>query len=724
MHYLMELEARKATQTAPSRRQFIQAIGLTGGALLIGVGARAEITADSTGNAMRFNAFIKISADSQVTILVKHLDFGQGVITGLATIVAEELDADWQQMTWEFAPADALRYNNLLWGPFQGTGGSTSIANSWQQLRLAGAATRQMFVNAAAKAWKIPADQVRIAKGVVSAGQQQASFGELLALAAAETPSNHPPLKNPSDFTLIGKTLTKLESNDKIHGKAVYTSDLQLPDMLTALVLFPPKLGATLKNFDDSAAKKIAGFVRCVALPRGVAVVANGFWAAKSAREQITANWDLSACETRSSEAMFADYARLAEGPGTEVKKDGDSLAAMSDSALKGKHITAEYRLPYLAHAPMEPMSCIAKVTPGHCELWYGAQIHTHDQNDIGALLGIAAEKVTIHTQLAGGSFGRRACTKDYVYHAVDIARQLPGRPIKLLYSREDDIRGGFYRPMAVHKVQGKVSSKGDIQAWHHHAVAQPIFAGTPLAAYATGPVEPPITEGLLDLPYRIQNLGIYGTEAKTPITGLWWRSVGHSGNAFVVETFIDQLAEAAHIDPLAFRRQLLKGHTRWLDVLNLAAEKSDWGTRLGKDKARGIAVHKAMGSWVAQVAEITRKAKTFTVDRVVCAIDCGLAINPDNVRAQMEGSIGFALGAVFGENLTLNNGAVVQDNFHTYTPLRFHQMPKVEVHIVPSAEPPTGVGEPGVPPLTPAVANAVFALTGKPVTSLPITLG
>jgi len=710
---------------ATSRRCFIKALSLSGGALLIGSGltipveAAKEISQDTNG--LAFNAFLKITPDNRVIVVIKHLDKGQGVTTGLSTIVAEELDADWQQVGWEFAPADAKRYNNLFWGPVQSTGGSTSIANSWQQLREAGAAAREMFVKAAAEKWQVDTAAVSVQNGVVSAGKYSANFGELLELAAKQAPPEAPTLKAPDKFTLIGQSLPRIDSLEKTTGKAVYTQDIQLPGMLTALIVFPPKLGGVLLSFDDKAAKKIAGFIGAVKISRGVAVVAENYWSAKKARDVISAKWDLSACETRSSDALFQDYAALAAKPGTVVSEKGDAATVIADESVAGSVVEMEFHVPYLAHAAMEPMNCVAKVEKKHCELWYGAQAHTFDQNEIAGLLSIAPENVKINTLFAGGSFGRRACTSDYVIDAVEVAQHFQGKPIKMLFTREDDMQAGRYRPMAVHKVTGKVTTKGKLLAWQHHAVSQTIMRGTPFGTWFDQPIEPPITEGFADLPYATDNLSVQGTEVKTPITGLWWRSVGHSGNAFVVETFVDQLAFAAKKDPLEFRRALLKGDARRLGVLNLAAEKADWGSALPKGKARGIAVHKAMGSWVAEVAEVSIQDKTLHVEKVVCAIDCGIAINPDVIKAQMEGSIGFALGAVLGEQLTIEEGAVAESNFHQYFPLRFNQMPEVEVYIVPSAEAPSGVGEPGVPPLTPAVANAVFALTGQPVSALPI---
>lgn len=728
----MNFLKRQAIQTqddsgsaALSRRTFLQAMG-AGGGLLIGSGFLAGSAAVnavdkiSAGNsAPVFNAFLKIAPDSQVTLVVKHLDMGQGVSTGLTSIVAEELDASWEQMQWEFAPADASRYNNLFWGPAQGTGGSSSIANSWLQLREAGAAARAMLVAAAAAEWKVPAEEIRVSKGIISHGQHSSSFGALVAKAALLPAPQKPALKDPKDFQLIGKTIPRKDSNEKTNGTAIYTQDIQLPGMLTALVAYPPQLFGKVKKVDATKAKASPGVVAVVEFPRGVAVVAENFWAAKKARELLNIEWDLSACETRSSAELFNACHAAANKTGAVVKTAGDAIATLASA--EGV-ISAQYELPYLAHAAIEPLNCVVQAGSNHCELWFACQMPTVDQQQVAAALGIKPEQVTINTLYAGGSFGRRACPSDYVVDAAHIAKQLPGRAVKMLWTREDEILNGRYRPMAVHHVRGAVSADGKALAWQHHAVAQAILRGTPFEAMIQGPVDGTVAEGIDDMHYAIPNLQVQATEIPIKVSTLWWRSVGHSGNAFVVETFIDQLAQAAKKDPVIFRRELLADTPRALGVLNLAAEKSAWGKSLPKGVTRGIAVHKSFGTWVAQVAEVRVKADgSFKVERVVCAVDCGVAVTPDVIRAQMEGGIGMGLSAALGEAITLNKGVVEQTNFHTYPLLRIDSMPKVEVHIVPSAEMPSGVGEPGLPPIAGAVANALFAATGKAITRLPL---
>lgn len=712
-----------SNSSAVSRRTFLQAVS-AGRGLLLGSGflaGSASVAAAQSlaADAPVFNAFIKITPDSKVTMVVKHLDMGQGVSTGLTSLVAEELDASWEQMHWEFAPADASRYNNLFWGPTQGTGGSSSIANSWMQLREAGAAARAMLVAAAAAEWKVPAEEIRVSKGIVSHGKHSSSFGALVAKAALLPVPQKPAVKDPKDFQFIGKTIPRKDSPEKTNGQAIYTQDIQLPDMLTALVAYPPQLFGKVKKVDASKAKASPGVVSVVEFPRGVAVVAKNFWAAKKARALLNIEWDLSACETRSSEELFNACHALAEKTGHVLKNEGDSAGALTSAK---NVIAAKYELPYITHAAIEPINCVVKVEKKQCELWFACQMPTIDQQEVAAATGVKAEQIKINTLYAGGSFGRRACPNDYVVDAANIAKQVPGRAIKMVWTREDEILNGRYRPMAVHHIRGAVSPDGKALAWQHHAVAQAILRGTPFEGFIRGAVDGTVAEGIEDMHYAIPNLQVQASEIPIKVSTLWWRSVGHSGNAFVVETFIDQLAKAAKKDPVIFRRELLANTPRALGVLNLVAEKSDWKKSLPKGVTRGIAVHKSFGTWVAQVAEVRVNAdKSFKVERVICAVDCGVAVNPDVIRAQMEGGIGMGLSAALGEAITLKNGVVEQSNYHQYQLMRISAMPKVEVHIVPSAEMPSGVGEPGLPPIAGAVANALFAATGKPVTKLPL---
>jgi isoquinoline 1-oxidoreductase beta subunit len=708
-----------------TRRTFLQAASV-GGGLLIGSGlltsgaAVAATDKKSVENsAPIFNAFLKITPDNKVTMVIKHLDMGQGVSTGLTSLVAEELDASWEQMGWEFAPADASRYNNLFWGQSQGTGGSSSIANSWMQLRQSGAAARAMLVAAAAVEWKVPAEEIRVSNGIVSHGERSSGFGALVAKASLLPVPQNPPVKDPKNFTLIGKTIPRKDSVDKTSGKATYTQDIQFAGMLTALVAYPPQIFGKVKKIDAAKAKASPGVVAVVEIPRGVAVVANNFWSAKKARDLLKIEWDLSACETRSSDELFKACHDLAAKKGHVVKNEGDTAAVLA----KAKNvIEAKYELPYLTHAAIEPINCVVRAEKNNCELWFASQMPTVDQQQVAAAIGIKSEQVKINTVYAGGSFGRRACPSDYVVDAANIAKQVPGRAVKMVWTREDEILNGRYRPLGVHHIRAAVSPDGKVTAWQHHAVAQAILRGTPFEAMIRGPVDSTVAEGIDDMHYAIPNVQVQASEIPVKVSTLWWRSVGHSGNAFVMETFVDQLAKAAKKDPVIFRRELLAQEPRALGVLNLVAEKAEWKKSLPTGVSRGISVHKSFGTWVAQVAEVRINTdKSFKVERVVCAVDCGVAVNPDVIRAQMEGGIGMGLSAALGEAITLKNGVVEQTNFHNYPLMRIDAMPKVEVHIVPSAEIPSGVGEPGLPPIAGAVANALFAATGTPITKLPI---
>lgn len=711
----------------PGRRFFLQVAAMAGGGFAIGFGGFPE-TAEAAPFAP--NAFVRIGGDNSVTVIIKHLEMGQGVSTGLPTLVAEELDADWEQVRFEAAPADAGRYSNLLWGQAQGTGGSTAIANSWEQLRSAGAAARAMLVAAAAQQWRVPAAEIVVAKGVVSHGAtgRKARFGELAGAAAHLPVPRDIKLKDPKDFKLIGAPLPRKDSRDKTDGSAVYTLDIRLPGLLTALVAHPPLFGAQVKSFDAAKAKAIKGVVEVVRIPSGVAVLAEDFWTAKRGRDALAVEWDDSAANKLGSVEIMARFKELARNPGATARQDGNAAKALVGAA---KQIEAEFEFPYLAHAAMEPLNCVVKLDRDGCEIWNGEQMQTGDQFAVAALAGLKPEQVRLNMLYAGGSFGRRANPKaDYVLEAVGIAKALQGtalagRPVKLQWTREDDMRGGYYRPMYYHRIAAGLDGQGRPVAWHHRLVGQSIAAGTPFAAMLVKDgIDHTSVEGARNLPYQIPNVWVdlHSPDIGVPVQ--WWRSVGSTHTAFSTETFIDELAAATGQDPVAFRRGLLARHPRHLGVLDLAAEKAGWGSPLPKGMGRGIAVHESFNSYVAEVAEVRVAADgSFRVERVVCAVDCGLAINPDVVRAQMEGGIGFGLAAALTGAITLEGGRVAQSNFHDYPVLRIDAMPKIEVYIVPSAEKPTGVGEPGTPVIAPAVANALHAATGQRLRTLPLRL-
>jgi len=704
-----------------TRRRFLQSTALGGAALLVGVrlDGRQALAADDV---FAPNAFVRIAPDNTVTIIGKHLEMGQGSYTGLAVILAEELDADWSQIRVEAAPADVTRYNNTKWGPIQGTGGSTSLAESWEQLRRAGATARAMLVEAAAQEWGVPASEITVDGGVVShaASNRRATFGELASKAAALTPPAQVTLKDPKDFKLVGKRVPRLDGSAKTDGSAKFTMDFAEPGMLTALIARPPRFGATVKWVDTIGARRVKGVTRVVQVPAGVAVVATSFWAARKGREALRVAWDESRAETRGSDELFAAYRVLAGRPGTSARREGDAAGALRGAT---RVLEAFYEFPYLAHAPMEPLDAVVRLGADGCDLWAGSQIPTVDQQVVATIVGLPPAKVRVHTMLAGGSFGRRATPNgDVAGEAAAVAKAVGGdKPVKVVWTREDDIQGGRYRPLYVHRLRAGLDAQGNIVGWEHRIVGQSILQGTPFEGMVKNGVDATSVEGASTLPYAIPNITVELHTTRVGVPVLWWRSVGSTHTAFSTETFLDELAQAAGRDPLEVRRTLLAKHPRHRATLDLAAEKAGWGEPLPPGRARGIAVHESFESVVAQVAEVSRRPDGLPkVERVVCAVDCGTAINPDVVRAQMEGGIGFGLAGALWSEITLVRGRVQQRNFDGYRPLRINDMPAVEVHIVPSGAAPTGVGEPGVPPIAPAVANALYQLTGQRVRRLP----
>ena len=715
----------------PSRRTFLKAagafaaVGLTIGFEWAGTGRRA-LAATMPDATFAPNAFLRVAPDNSVTVIAKHVEMGQGAYTGIATIVAEELDANWQDVRVESAPADAKRYANLAFGTIQGTGGSSAMANSWMQLREAGAKARAMLVSAAAAQWQVPASELTTLDGSVhhAATNRTATYGSLASAAARLPVPDTVTLKSPKDFRLIGHHLPRVDVPPKTNGTAQFTLDVTFPGMLVALLQRPPLFGATVKSFDASAAKAVPGVVSVVQVPGGVAVVAKGFWAAKQGRDALKVEWDDSKAEKRSSDAIMAEYRQLAEQPGMSARKDGDATKALAGAVKK---ISASYAFPYLAHAPMEPLDAVVKLTADSCEIWAGDQFQTVDQANAAHTAGLDPQQVKIHTLYAGGSFGRRANTQsDYIVEAVSIAKALGanGTPVKLQWTREDDIHGGLYRPMYFHKLDAGLSADGKLVGWRHRIVGQSILAGTPFASVMVkNGIDGTSVEGAANVAYAIPNISVELTTTQTGVPVLWWRVVGSSHTAFAVEAFMDEAAHAARKDPFVFRRDLLAHEPRMRGVLELAAQKAGWDPAkpLPKGRGRGIAVAEAFKTFVAQVAEVSvDKDGNVKVERVVCAVDCGTPINPDVIAAQMEGGIGFGLGAALHSAITLKDGKVEQNNFDGYQVLRFAEMPKVEVHIVQSGEAPTGVGEPGVAPVGPAVANAIFAATGRRIHSLP----
>jgi isoquinoline 1-oxidoreductase subunit beta len=705
-----------------SRRGFLMSSALVGGSLILGVHVPALARASDAAAAEPFapNAFVRIAADGTVTVIANHSEMGQGVYTSLAMLVSEELEADWSKVRVESAPVAPI-YNHTVYG-IQMTGGSSSSWSEFERLRQAGATARQMLIAAAAQTWNVDAASCRAEKGEVihAASNRRAAFGTLVEKAAAIAPPKDVPLKDPKDFKLIGKGTKRIESREKTDGKGVFGLDVTLPGMLVAVVARPPVFGGKVKSFNADKTKSIAGVRQVVQIDSGVAVVADGFWQAKLGRDALQIEWDDGPLGTLDTKTQGAEYAQLASRAGAVARKEGDTIKTLADAKTK---IDAVYELPYLAHAAMEPLNCVADVRADGCEVWTGTQFQTADHAAAAMAAGLPAEKVKLHTTLLGGGFGRRAAPDSHFVREAVLVSKAIGKPVKVIWTREDDTRGGYYRPRALHTISGAIGADGNPVAWQQRVVCQSFMAGTPFEAFAIkNGVDDTAVEGSREIPYACPNLQVDWQRAPGGIPTLWWRSVGHSHTAFAVESFIDELAHAARKDPFEYRRALLTQHPRHKRTLELAAEKARWGSSLNAGRARGIAIHESFGSIICQVAEVSvSKDGRPRIHRVVCSIDCGLTINPEGVKCQMESGIAFGLSAALYGQITFDKGRVVQRNFHDYPVLRMNEMPLVETHIVPSTEKPGGVGEPGVPPTAPALTNAIFAATGKRIRSLPI---
>ncbi|HMK36640.1 MAG TPA: xanthine dehydrogenase family protein molybdopterin-binding subunit, partial [Desulfomonilaceae bacterium] len=666
------------------------------------------------------NAFISIGSNEVVTIFANHSEMGQGPYTSLPMLVAEELECDWTKIRVVAAPVDPA-YNHTQFG-IQATGGSTTVSSEWERLRTAGASAREMLLTAAANTWSVDKTSCRAENGaVIHPTGKKLTYGQLAAKAAELSAPGDVRLKNPSEFTIIGKSMPRLDTPEKTNGAGIFGIDVVIPGMLTAIVARLPVFGAKVVSFKADKAMAVPGVKDVIQVPSGVAVVASGFWPAKVAADALEVVWDEGPHADLSTETMREQYASLAKDPGLVARKEGDGQESLQKAA---KTITAEYEVPYLAHAPMEPLNCVVDLRAEGCDIWTGTQFQTMDRSAAAEVAGLRPEQVKIHTTLLGGGFGRRANPEsDFVVEAVHIAKSA-GQPVKVIWTRENDMKGGWYRPMWYDRISGGLDTNGNVVGWHHRIVGQSISTGTLFeGAMMIDGIDAQSVEGSADMPYEIPNFLVDLHSPKIGVPVQWWRSVGHSHTAFVVESFIDELAHAAGKDPYEFRRKLLAHHPRHKAVLELAAQKAGWGSRLPEGRGRGIAVHRSFSSFVAQVAEVSVSSDgAVRVHGVVCAVDCGRVTNPDTVEAQMQGGIVYGLTAALYGAITLKSGRVEQSNFHDYPMLRVKEMPEVQVWIVPSQEPPTGVGEPGVPPIAPAVGNAIFALTGKRIRRLPIS--
>jgi isoquinoline 1-oxidoreductase beta subunit len=708
-----------------ARRDFLKTSATIGSGLWISayvpeLAARAARNAAANGTLFAPNAFVRIAADETVTVIINHSEMGQGIYTSLPMLLNEELEADWSKIKIEAAPVDAA-YNHTVFG-LQMTGGSTTTPSEWERFRKMGAMARFMLIDAAAQKWAVPASGCRVEKGVVihAPSGRKATYGSLAAAASQLKPPANIPLKDPKQFTLIGKPTRRLDTPSKINGTAQFGLDVHLPGMLFALVARPPVFGGKMVSFDAAEALKIKGVRAVEQVPSGVAVIADRFWSAKLGREELKISWDDGENAKLSTSQMLADFSKQSASPGTVAKKAGDPAAALAAAA---KSITAEYDVPYLAHAMMEPLNCVVDLRSDSCEIWTGTQFETVDRANAAQVAGLPPEKVQIHTTLLGGGFGRRSNpASDFVVEAMHVAK-IAKAPVKVVWTREDDLAGGWYRPMWHDRFAAGLDAQGNPVAWTHTIVGQSILTGTAFEPYGVKDgIDSASVEGAADLLYGIPNLQVDLHSPKIGVPVQWWRSVGHSHTGFSVEGFFDEVAHAGGKDPYELRRKLLANQPRMSAVLQLVAEKSGWGKPLPAGRGRGIATHFSFDSYVAQVAEASvEKDGTVRVHRIVCAVDCGRVINPDIVKAQMEGGIVFGLTAALKTEITLENGRVQQKNFHDYQMLRMFESPEIEVHIVPSELNPTGVGEPSVPPVAPALANAIFAATGKRVRRLPI---
>jgi isoquinoline 1-oxidoreductase subunit beta len=687
-----------------SRRQFLQAsvVGTTG--LLLGISYRSARAAEAS--TFQPNAFLCISPDGRVTIYVAKSEMGQGVRTALPQIVADELEADWSTVHVEQALAEP-KYGRM------GTGGSSSVRNSYLPLRKAGAAAREMLVAAAAARWGVSPTACKAESGQVlhTPSGRRLGYGALVGDAAQLKVPAEPTLKDPSQFRYIGQPVPRVDIPAKVTGKAVYGIDVRVKDMLVAAVLRCPVVGGKLSKVDDSAARAVPGVRRVVTLESGVAVVAEGSWSALRGRKALVVAWDEGVHARLGQEQLWSSAQEAVKSSGVTARQQGDVAGALAASR---RTLESSYQAPLLAHLTLEPQNCVAHVRSDGCDVWAPTQVPDRARETVAQMLGMAPERVVVHTTFLGGGFGRRLET-DFVVEAVRLSKAVSA-PVQVLWTLDDDFAHDFYRPLSAHLMRGALDANGQPVAWQHR-LSVPSRSPDRLK----NGIDEGAMHGALEVPYGIPNLEVQFAASSTPIQLGAWRSVAHSYNAFAVESFIDELAHLAGKDALAFRQSLLGASPRHLHVLALVAEKAAWGEPLPAGRARGLAVHESFGSVVAEVAEVVVEKEGFRVERVVCAVDCGTVVNPNTVEAQIEGGVTFGLSAALREAITIESGRTVQTSLAEYGPLRMRDAPRVEVHVVKTNEPPGGIGEPGVPPVAPAVANAVFAATGKRLRRLPL---
>ncbi|ABG29974.1 xanthine dehydrogenase family protein molybdopterin-binding subunit [Roseobacter denitrificans] len=724
MHAIKPAHSKSnADATGPSRRAFLA--GATGlvVAMALPIKGRAQAVATAQA-AFAPNAFIRVSPDNIVTVLIKHVEMGQGANTGLAILAAEEMDADWSQIRAEQAPDDPSLYANLAFG-VQGTGGSTGLSNSYMTMREAGATARALLIEAAAQTWGIPAGDVSVSAGVVSndATGQTATFGELAERAATLPMPQDVTLKDPSEFKLIGaEGITRLDAADKARGKSTFSIDVMRDGMQVVTVLHPPKFGAVLASFDATAALDVPGVTAVHQIASGVAVYGADTFAALRGRDALVVQWDETNAETRSSQEIEEEFLKAARSPARVAENIGDVDAAFDQAE---RSFEAEYIFPYLAHAAMEPLDGVVEWTPDRVDVWSAIQIPTIAAPVFSSTLGVAPEAVSLHTMYAGGSFGHRAtATNHFENEMAQVAAAAGPGSYKLQWTREDDMTQGYYRPLTVHRFRGGLDADGNITGWDNTVANQSIMAGTMFEQALMGDgLDRTSYEGSTDLPYALPARRVSWAQMQTGVPVLWWRAVGHTHTAYATETFLDELLIAGGRDPVQGRLDLItQDRPRDRAVLERVAEMAQWSGPGTGERRYGVALHRSFGSFVAQIAEVENRDGTPHVTRVWCALDCGVAVTPDVVRAQMEGGIGFGLSAALFEQLTLEAGGTVRErNFDAYRVLGLEEMPEIMVDIMPSEVAPTGVGEPGTPPIAAAVGNAWRAHTGQTPRRLPI---
>jgi len=706
-----------STPTQVTRRAFLETAGAAGAGLVISFYLPSGLRFRSpTAGPFAPNAWLRIGEDESVLVIVDRSEMGQGVTTALPMLLAEELEADWSRIRIEFAPADKA-YTNPMFG-MQGTGGSTSVRAAYTPLRKAGAAARELLVAAAAQTWGVEKAECRAERGAVvhARSKRRLTYGKLVTKAATLGAPPDVPLKDPKDWKILGTRVRRLDTPPKVDGSAQFGIDVKVPGMLVAVVARSPVFGGKVTSFDAAKAKAVPGVRQVVQISSGVAVVADGYWPAKKGRDALAITWDEGPTASVSSATIAQLFGQRAEQAGAVARHAGDPDGTLGSAPAK---VDAVYNLPFLAHATMEPMNCTAHVRADGVDIWAPTQFQTGAQGFGAKIGGVTPDKVKVHTTYLGGGFGRRF-ELDFIQEALETSKAV-GAPVKVIWSREDDIRNAQYRPANHHRMRAGLDANGQPVAWTHRIVAPSIMARVFPDTVKNG-LDEEAVEGGVGMPYAIPNVHVDYLLTDTGIPVGFWRSVNNSYNAFAVESFIDEVAHAAKKDPYEYRRDLLGKAPRHLGALNLAASKAGWGTAPPAGRARGIAVYKSFESYVAEVAEVSVASDgAVKVHRVVCAVDCGPVVNPSIVEAQMESAIVYGLTAALYGEIAIEGGRVKQSNFHDYQMLRLAEMPKVEVYIVPSTDAQGGVGEPGTPPIAPAVANAIFAATGKRIRKLPI---